>query len=65
MTSGLTVQSKIEIMSYQDLQIELKNTLAAVKREPKNTVPYIRLKRKANDLHVRLIETEKMLSKFK
>lgn len=53
------------MLNYKELQEELKITIAQVKKIPKNTVPYIRLKRKANELHVRLIETEKMINKFK
>ena len=50
---------------YEDLQIELKNTIKEIKKVPKNTIPYIKLKRKAVELHVQLIKVEKMINKFK
>jgi hypothetical protein len=53
------------MLNYKELQEELKITIRQAKKEPKNTVPYIRLKRKANSLHVELIKVEKMISRFK
>ena len=50
------------MMSYDDLQVELKNTLEEIKNVPKNSIPYIKLKRKANDYHLQLIKMEKMIT---
>jgi hypothetical protein len=50
---------------YQEKQEELKSVINEIKKVPKNTVPYIRLKRKANSLHVELIKIEKMINSLK
>jgi uncharacterized protein with ATP-grasp and redox domains len=52
-------------MSYKELQEELKSTITEIKKVSKNTIPYIKLKRKANEIHLQLIETEKMIKNFK
>lgn len=49
------------VKSYEELQDELKEVLAAIKKEKVNTVPYIRLKRKANELHKELYKLEKSI----
>lgn len=49
---------------YEDLQLELKTTIKEIKKVPKNSIPYIRLKRKAVELHVQLIKTERMINKL-
>lgn len=64
MISGYKEQLKTEQMSYQDLQAELRSTIAAVRNMPINTVPYILLKRKANELHLKLIEVERSQAVF-
>ena len=53
------------MLDYKELQEELKRTIAETKKANKNTVPYIRLKRKANELHVQLIKVERMINNFK
>ena len=53
------------MLDYKELQEELKRTIKKAKKETKNTVPYIRLKRKANELHVQLIKVERMINNFK
>jgi hypothetical protein len=53
------------MLDYKELQEELKRTIAEAKKANKNTVPYIRLKRKANELHVQLIKVERMINNFK
>lgn len=50
---------------YQEKQEELKSVISEIKKVPKNTVPYIRLKRKANLLHIELIKIEKMINSLK
>lgn len=55
----------MKVLSYEEMQEELKNTIAEAKKMTKNTVPYIRLKRKANELHVQLIKVERMINNFK
>ena len=53
------------MLDYKELQEELKRTIKEAKKETKNTVHYIRLKRKANELHVQLIKVERMINNFK
>lgn len=55
----------MNIMSYEEMQEELKRTIAEAKKANKNTVPYIRLKRKANELHIQLIKVERMINNFR
>ena len=49
---------------YEDLQAELKSIIKEIKTVPKNTVPYIKLKRRANELHLELIKMDKMIGIF-
>ncbi len=50
---------------YEEKQEELKSVIKEIKTVPKNTIPYIRLKQKANNLHVELIKIEKMINSLK
>jgi hypothetical protein len=51
--------------TYEELQIELKNTIQEIKQAQKNSIEYIKLKRKVFALHAELYKIEKMINNFK
>lgn len=51
--------------TYEELQDELKEVVAESKKEKKNSIPYIRLKKKANYLHLELLKIERTIRKIK
>jgi len=53
------------VSTYEELQIELKNTIQEIKQVQKNSIEYIKLKRKAIALHAELYKIEKMINYFK
>jgi hypothetical protein len=65
MTSGLTGLLKTKVMSYYELDSELKLTIKEAKKVPIGSFRYVKLKHKATALHNELLRIEKMGKNFK